>query len=860
MRILDIRTTLDCMNYVFLFLLVLMLASACGTSRSANCDIAGLNRYQQLAYRTLGRDIGSPEDEDRPDKETVVTLDSRVERCLVEDITQERAPLSDKAQYRLLAIRNGERRAGRGEVSIPGFTMIDVQRYYEEGLRLAAANSGLRLAFHHAFGTYLLAVGQGGKALTLLRGAIAEAQELSEPYYQIIIRDALASAYALGGQLSQRNVQRCEAIHLASLAYGFSQVRALSQDERDWTHQPACIRGTTHVSAEQKHHQAGAREREAHLAVLLHFIEDLASERRVAAIRVLLPQLKQFIAKAAPEALQHIGYFRTAEALALAGDGPGALNFLRGLQADSDMSATVEYDCYLGRVQLHAGQFAAALESLKECERYASDAERISPFLKQDIGLAYLHHPATDSRMIDSALTYLRAVQPQILALRGNYDPATRAAFFNSTVHWSFWGEILALLRKNSQPDESAVEHLLAKVESVRARQFRELRSGAEQEIPDHLPLHEIKHRIGQDGILLSYLLMDSQLLLIAVTADSAPLVSLRGVGNLNGEIDSLNRKMASFQTDETELTQDLHELSRKLLKSVWPLLRGKKEVFVIPDGKVGLIPFDLLLSGEDSPKSLLDEEYNVRLLPSLTTFLEPEQASSPSGVVPFLVGNLTYRSANPLPHTKDEIRTIEHLLHRQQLAVTDRILQSDQATHDTVLAGLSNASVHHLATHAYVSQLSVEALDQPDGDEPALLLSGSDTLRASEIVSRGRWLNADLTVLSACQTAIGPYQVGEGLLGLGRAFLIAGSRKVLVSLWPVSDSATAKLMEAFYRGYLSDRTKPWKALREAKMAIRDDLFSPDQSRTKSGTREPPDRKRRRHPYFWASFVLITVR
>jgi CHAT domain-containing protein len=96
--------------------------------------------------------------------------------------------------------------------------------------------------------------------------------------------------------------------------------------------------------------------------------------------------------------------------------------------------------------------------------------------------------------------------------------------------------------------------------------------------------------------------------------------------------------------------------------------------------------------------------------------------------------------------------------------------------------------------------------------------------------------LDSDLVVLSGCQTAKGRAPEGTGLLGLSMSFLGAGSRAVLASLWNVDDQSTARFMERFYIN-LADK----KTIAEALKAAKIDMI----------------RSRDRHPFFWASFVLI---
>jgi len=97
--------------------------------------------------------------------------------------------------------------------------------------------------------------------------------------------------------------------------------------------------------------------------------------------------------------------------------------------------------------------------------------------------------------------------------------------------------------------------------------------------------------------------------------------------------------------------------------------------------------------------------------------------------------------------------------------------------------------------------------------------------------------LGADLVVLSACQTALGKEVLGEGLVGLARGFMLAGSPRVVASLWQVSDQATAEFMKGFYTAMVKEKLPASAALRVAQLEMR------RQSRWV-------------RPYYWAGFVL----
>jgi CHAT domain-containing protein len=189
-------------------------------------------------------------------------------------------------------------------------------------------------------------------------------------------------------------------------------------------------------------------------------------------------------------------------------------------------------------------------------------------------------------------------------------------------------------------------------------------------------------------------------------------------------------------------------------------------------------------------------------------------------------------RGLSRLPFPRDEADAIASLAGAQQtLRATDF-----KATRSAVLGdALGDYRILHFATHGLI-----------DAERPelsALILSLVDPrgtpqdglLRLPDIFNMR--LNADLVVLSACQTALGKEIKGEGLVGLTRGFMYAGAPRVVASLWQVSDLATAELMKKFYTGLLRRRLSPAAALRAAQLEM---------------ARDP----RWSAPYFWAGFVL----
>src|SRR6185436_2329420 len=174
------------------------------------------------------------------------------------------------------------------------------------------------------------------------------------------------------------------------------------------------------------------------------------------------------------------------------------------------------------------------------------------------------------------------------------------------------------------------------------------------------------------------------------------------------------------------------------------------------------------------------------------------------------------YRSAgislSRLPNTKTEVEQIGALFPPAR----GKLRLGPEATETSVKAEKLGAyRLIHFATHAVID----ERAPARSGIVLSLVNTGQEDgiLRASEIFNLD--LNADLVTLSACRTGLGKVVRGEGMIGLTRAILYAGSSRVLVSLWEVNDLATPALMKSFYTK-LSASQGVADALREAKISM----------------------------------------
>jgi CHAT domain-containing protein/lipopolysaccharide biosynthesis regulator YciM len=190
---------------------------------------------------------------------------------------------------------------------------------------------------------------------------------------------------------------------------------------------------------------------------------------------------------------------------------------------------------------------------------------------------------------------------------------------------------------------------------------------------------------------------------------------------------------------------------------------------------------------------------------------------------------NLTF---DRLPFTRKEAEQILALV-----PATERMQAFDFAANRAIAMNpeLQNYRIVHLATHGILNstQPELSGVVLSLVDEKGTLQNGFLQLR--DIFNLN--LPAELVVLSACETGLGEEVKGEGLVGLTRGFMYAGSPRVVVSLWSVSDRATSELMVKFYTKMLQDGLKPAAALRAAQI-------------------EMWEQKQWQAPYYWAAFTL----
>ena len=275
-------------------------------------------------------------------------------------------------------------------------------------------------------------------------------------------------------------------------------------------------------------------------------------------------------------------------------------------------------------------------------------------------------------------------------------------------------------------------------------------------------------------------------------------------------------------------------------------LLPTSKRLIILPDGYLGHLPFEMLLTKREDPSEFsyaslpylfrekaISYSFNAALLQNPLqrrrsakhAYLGFAPTFQKEGVL--ALASDTFFSSNrdafgPLAHNQDEINA------SAQIWKGEAVL-GKEANKSTFLGLAPAYRILHLATHAFTHQ--------SNSQYDALVFSGEEEelLEAHEIYQLQ--LAADLTILSACNTGLGEWQQGEGIMSLARAFRYAGCPSITMSLWPADDASTSVIMQSYLQQLKEGLSKD-QALRQAKLQYLE---------------EHPQT----HPFYWATFVQM---
>lgn len=342
---------------------------------------------------------------------------------------------------------------------------------------------------------------------------------------------------------------------------------------------------------------------------------------------------------------------------------------------------------------------------------------------------------------------------------------------------------------------------------------------------------------------LLQYHYADDQLYVTIVGASDHHFVAIENdmlsqmVLNLRSAI--VSHELDSFKQYSSELYQAIFQPLEEAIEEATDLI-------IVPDGILGYIPFDVLLTqqSEESRYNKLPylvQDFTISYDFSATLFTRRSSTIDDGkneflAFAPEFTGTENVASIGGLVLRGDDLEPLAGA-YQESVAISDQLdgeLRSGSVASESEFKQLASGyKIIHLATHSIINE------DNPDYSK--LIFSRSDgddgQLHAFELQNMD--LGADLVTLSACSTGFGRIKEGEGVMSLARAFRAAGVSSVVMSLWPASDEHTADLMQRFYGGLAKGMTKN-EALHFAKTSY---LEAADPLAA--------------NPFHWSSFVLI---
>lgn len=409
------------------------------------------------------------------------------------------------------------------------------------------------------------------------------------------------------------------------------------------------------------------------------------------------------------------------------------------------------------------------------------------------------------------------------------------------------------------------INELNTQIQNVNIKIRRENPKFADLSEGKTISANEIQKLLDDKTVLLEYKLGEKRSFLWLVTNDSIKFYQLPK----REDIEQTARKFYDLtvrndKNEQNDLERTSQKLNDILLSKVLDGIKEKR-LAIVADGLLQYLPFSAL---QNSYKSYLADKNEIIILPSasvLSQLRDNPQNSEPENKTIAIFADPVFdvqdsriaknfndrqneentalakvlrdfRVGETLPRllaSREEARNISNLIDKNKVDVE---MDFEANLENIEKSNLKDYRIIHFATHGLLNSMRPElsglvfSLYDKNGEKQNGFLSLNDIYNLD--------LSSDLIVLSACQTALGKDVRGEGLIGMSRGFLYAGSNRIVASLWKVDDSATAEFMKRFYTNHLQNGMPASKALQQTKIEMK-------------------KIKRYNSPYYWSAFTLL---
>lgn len=338
----------------------------------------------------------------------------------------------------------------------------------------------------------------------------------------------------------------------------------------------------------------------------------------------------------------------------------------------------------------------------------------------------------------------------------------------------------------------------------------------------------------------------DEQLYAFFITKNDIHLSTTKNIEQIQTNITGLRQSIKS-RSDVSYLQKSRFLYQNLLQEGLEKTGEHAERLIIVPDGGLAYLPFDILVEKKAENSNTFAYRYDI--IPYLmhsyaisyaysATVLQQNLNKQKSDKAEYdFVGfapnfhylsdtSVAVRSCNDnrlidLPNAKEEVKAIHRLFGGKMFA-------DATATKANFVNSGAKSRIIHLSTHACVDE---------DDQLSRIYFNDDEYLTALELYPLR--LDADMVVLSACETGIGKLRRGEGVMSLARAFAHTGVPATTMSLWSADDKATSEIMEHYYKHLKSGETKD-NALKSAKFDFLNKATDKYQ-----------------HPYYWAAFVHI---
>lgn len=726
------------------------------------------------------------------------------------------------------------------------------KRSYEYVMKICGEFKGKQEIMENNYAGYFLNTRRPGLAVPHLKKAILMSEN---DYVRMCNEVNLALAYADMGQFDLRDHHRLKAIQIG---------REYFKTERTY-----------------KFKMNEGMEFRTYKSILESRMDNLSwSEDRSGALpemHRLWEEIKELNKKWVSKQTQYIAYSSKAQNFATAGDTAFArklLNEARVLTnkypSKNPAAAALDLQVCEAKILNCEGKHKEAAPLWEDwINRFPEVAGKT--MMGNSFRLAGLAQESAQN--YDLAIEYLKRAIEDVEEMRSSFEVESRGQVLSGLVVTSYWGLMRSYAARYLKfHDEKDFLGALSAERMLRARQFGELTGIDGKESEFSLSALNLK----PDELLLDYVFTDSAIVISAISPDWHGLFMIPYDAKSFNEALQRVRSQLSKPEDTKGFIEDLQKVSETIIpKPVVDRLAKVKKLIVMPDGYLNGIPFSIISKSSRQYYPII-QDHEVVLTPS-TSYLIAQRSSKEQ--VKYDKGMLALADPNygalaipeayqddtkeiytravsqfnlftPLPETRMEVERISKLLG----TASSTLLLGNEASKTNLKAQqLKGYRYLHFATHGILGN------QIPDVYEPALVLAADagqgNFLKLSEIEELK--LNSDLTVLSACDTGSGKYYTGEGVMGLSRGFLVAGSKSVLASLWPIDSMSTVEFMTRFYQYLQSGKSKP-EALRLAQlemMSIKDGKKMSIERGVKLSGRAQKQTDIS-HPYYWAAFVL----